>query len=249
MPLSANQLISLSTQDAHCPGYTSQAQDFLNMILSDLCFDYDLELAADTFYGTFNPGLMAQMGNSLYGSGPYPLPSNFLRWKDDKSFFWTLPGTGVTYPDIMCDLSEFDLLVQQAGTQSYPYLVATDMSLSDIVQQSLGDVAGAFYVYSPPSGVYPYQGRYYSQMPDITDFTKVPWFPKQGYIRKKLSAALMGIVDDERQASWDMQADAILADYLKLKDNKSNRSQMVKLDRRLFGRTYNGLKNTKFVGW
>lgn len=246
MALSANQLITLSTQDAHCPGYISQAQLFLNMILGDLCRTYDFEVAAKTVYGNFNPGLIAPIGQSIYGSGPYALPADFLRMKDDKSAWWTL--LGVVYPMIPCDLSEFDLLVQQAGIQAYPYIIATDMSLGDEAAEGEVGTPG-FYVYSPPSGNYPYTIRYYAQMPDIVDFSTVPWFPHQGYLRKKLSAALMGTVDDERQANWEMQADAMLADYLKLKDNKSNRSQNVKLDRRRFGRAYSGLPNTKTIGW
>ena len=131
MALTAAQLISLSCQDAKCPGYTRQAGLFLNMILGDLCRTFDFELAAKTAYGNFNPGLVAQMGNSIYGSGPYELPADFLRMKDEKSAFWTLPGTGVVYPLIPCDLSEFDMMVQQADIQSYPYIIATDMSLGD----------------------------------------------------------------------------------------------------------------------
>lgn len=246
MALTADQLISLCTQDAHCPGYTSQAQLFLNMILSDLCRTYDFEVAAKTLYGNFDPGLIAPVGNSVYGSGPYALPADFLRMKDKMSAFWTL--LGVVYPMIPCDLSEFDMLVQQAGTQSYPYIIATDMSLADETVEDEPGTPG-FYVYSPPSGNYPYTIRYFSQMPDMTDFTQVPWFPHQGYLRRKLSAALMGIVDDERQANWEMQADGMLGEYLKLKDNKSNRAQTVSLDRRRFGRGYSSLPNTKTIGW
>ncbi len=245
MALTAAQLISLSTQDAKVPGYTAQALNFLNMILGDLCQTYDFEIAAKTVYGFFDPGLMAAVGNSLYGSGPYMLPADFLRMKDDKSAFWTL--LGVVYPMIPCDLSEFDMLVQQAGTQSYPYVIATDMSIAD--EAAEGETAPGFYVYSPPSGAYPYTIRYYSQMPDITDTTQVPWFPNQGFLRKKLSAALMGISDDDRQSKWDSEADVMLEQYLRLKDNKSNRAQTVKLDRRRFGRGYSSLPNTKTIGW
>lgn len=243
--LTAAQLISLSCQDAKVPGYVAQALQFLNMIQGDLCRSYDFEVAAKTAYGFFDPGLMAPVGNSLYGSGPYSLPADFLRMKDDKSAFWTL--LGVVYPMIPCDLSEFDMLVQQAGTQSYPYVIATDMSLGD--ETAEGESTPGFYVYSPPSGAYPYTIRYYSQMPDITDTTQVPWFPHQGYLRRKLSAALMGISDDDRQSSWDQQANAELEQYLKLKDNRSNRAQTVKLDRRRFGRGYSQLSNTKLIGW
>ena len=240
----------LFRSDAKCPGYTSQAAAFLNMILGDLCRAYDFELAAKTAYFNFDPGLMADMGNSIYGSGPYPLPADFLRIKDEKSAFWTLPGTGVVYPMIPCDLSEFDMMVQQAGTQSYPYIIATDMSLGDEAQQ--GNSTPVCYVYSPPSGAYPVTIRYFAQMPDIQNAAasqSTPWFPHQGYLRKRLSAALMGLVDDSRQPAWDKEADNTLREYMVMKDNRSNRASTVKLDRRRFGRAYNTLPNTKQVGW
>lgn len=252
MALTAAQIISLACQDAKCPGFTAQALQFLNMELGDLCRDYDFEAAAKTCYFTFDPGLIAQVGNSVYGSGPYPLPADFLRFKDEKSAFWTLPGTGVTYPLIPCDLSEFDLMVQQAGTQSYPYIIATDMSTSDAVQQGVTPAeptTPVAYVYSPPSGAYPFQGRYYAQMADITDTSVVPWFPSQGYLRRKVAALLMGITDDEREQTWIDRAEKELRSYLQLKDNRSNRASTVKLDRRRFGRTYSTLPNTKTIGW
>ena len=249
MALTAAQIVTLALQDAHAPtGYGPQGGQFLNMILGDLCRTYDLELAAKVFYGNFEPGLTALVGNSLYGSGPYPLPADFLRMKDDKAAFWTL--NGVPYMMIPCDLSEFDMLVQQAGTQSYPYIIATDMSLADETQQ--GDSTPVFYVYSPPSGVYPYTIRYFAQLPDIdtpeTSAT-VPWFPHQGYLRKKTAACLMGITDDTRELQWHEHADKMLGSYLMLKDNRSNRTSTVKLDRRWFGRSYVTLPNTKQVGW
>lgn len=246
--LTAAQLVSLACLDARGPGYTAQAGQFLNMIQGDLCRTYDLEVAAKTVYGNFDPGLMALVGNSIYGSGPYPLPADFLRMKDEKSAFWTL--LGVPYILIPCDLGEFDMLVQQSGIQSYPYVIATDMSLGD--ETAEGDSTPVFYVYSPPSGAYPYTIRYYSQMPDIAtpeSSNAIPWFPHQGYLRKKLAACVMGETGDDREALWHEQADAMLAAYLKLKDNRSNRATTVSLDRRRFGNQFSLLRNTKTVGW
>jgi hypothetical protein len=248
MALTAQQICVLSCMDAGVNGYLSQAGMFLNMIQGDLCRTYDFEVAAKTVYGNFQPGLIAPIGNSTQGSGPYPLPADFLRMKDDLSAWWTL--LGVPYIMIPCDLSEFDMLVQQAGTQSYPYIIATDMSPQDATQE--GDSTPVFYVYSPPSGAYPYTIRYFAQQPDIANpetSSAVPWFPHQGYLRKKLSAAIMGLTSDSREESWNAAADAMLREYLILKDNRSNRATTVKLDRRRFGRSYNSLPNTKTVGW
>ena len=249
--LTAAQIVNLACLDAHAPGFTSQAGQFFNMLLGDLCRTYDLEVAAGTAYGNFSLNNSALIGNSVYGSGPYALPPDFLRFKDEKAAFWTL--LGVVYDMIPCDLGEFDLLVQQAGTQSYPYIIATDMSLADVVAQALpAGTPGAFYVYSPPSGTYPYTLRYFSQMADIAtpeSSAVVPWFPHQGYLRKKLAAMVMGQVDDDREPVWHQQADAMLGEYLRMKDNRSNRATTVKLDRRYFGRSFNSLPNTKKVGW
>lgn len=249
MALTSAQLVNLACLDARAQAYTAQAGQFLNMIQGDLCRTYDFELAAKTADGFFNPGLIASVGDSIYGSGPYKLPADFLRMKDDMSAFWTL--LGVKYMMIPCDLSEFDMLVQQADIQSYPYIIATDMSVQDETDESEAGYPG-FYVYSPPSGAYPYTIRYYAQMPDITTpeiSAVVPWFPHQGYLRKKLAACLMGETDDAREQAWHDHADLMLAGYLKLKDNKSNRAQTVKLDRRRFGRSFSNLPNTKTIGW
>ena len=151
------------------------------MILSDLCETYDFALARGTYYFDFNPGISALVGNSIYGSGPYPLPADFLRCSDDKSVFWTLQG--VPYTLIAIDLSEFDQAVQQAGLQSYPYWFCTDLSLQDDTLQ--GDSVPVAYVYPPPSGAYPVTVRYQRQMPDIDtpeSSDVVPWFPNQAYL-------------------------------------------------------------------
>lgn len=248
MPLNAQQLVANACITANGPGYIATAGQFLNMILGDLCRNYDLEIAAKTAYGNFNPGLVAPIGNSIYGSGPYPLPADFLRMKDDKSALWTL--LGVPYIMIPCDLSEFDTLVQQADIQSYPYIIATDMSLGD--ETAEGDSTPVFYVYSPPSGNYPYQIRYYAQMPDIAtpeSSAVVPWFPHQGYLHKKLSAFVMGMTGDDREEQWHTDADGMLDGYLTMKDNRTNRSLVVKMDRRYYSNNLTRLKNTKTVGW
>lgn len=251
--LSAAQICALARQVAKVPGFTTQSGEFLNTVLGDLCQTYDLELAAGFVTGNFNPGLRSLMTNTsnLYGSGPYVLPADFLRVKGeggDMSAWWEL--LGVKYPLIPCSLTEFDMMVQQAGTQSYPYIMATDMSLGDETQE--GQSTPMAYFYAPPSGAFPVTVRYYAQMPDISTpqtSSVVPWFPHQGFLKKKLAAALMEITDDSRQPEFDSEADYILRRYLMLKDNRTNRASTVKLDRRRFGRAYSTLPNTKTVGW
>lgn len=139
MPLSASAIIARANQIAKTPGYVTQANDFLNAILSDLCETYDLAVARGVFNFNFNPSMV-----TTYGSGPYPMPLDYLRTSGSSgsdgagfSAFWTL--LGVPYPMIPCDLSDFDMQVQQAGLNSYPWLWATDMSQRTIVNSTYGN--------------------------------------------------------------------------------------------------------------
>lgn len=243
----AAQIVSLSCADAAVPGYTSQAGLLLNIILQELCQTYDLDQAKKPFTFNFQPGLVtnpAEYPNITPGGGPYPLPADYLRAVDEKSFIWFLQG--VPYPMIPCDLSEYDNLVQQAGLQSYPYIAATDMSQSP----------PNLVVWPPASGAYPVQIRYFSQMPDIATpetSSVVPWFPNSQYLRTRLSGELMKIAADDRWKDFlgdgPSGAQGILHRYLMLKDDSSDRAQMVKLDRRLFHSPFSKLPNTKSIGW
>ena len=247
MPLSAAQIVSIAAQQAKVPNYTSQAGQLLNYILSDLCQTYDFDVAKGTYvfnFSTSQPTNPAVYPNVLVGGGPYPLPTDFLRMVDDKDAMWFL--LGVPYPMIPCDLSEYDNLVQQAGLESYPYILATDMS----------QTPPNLLIYPPASGNYQAMIRYRRQMPDITTpevSSVVPWFPNQQYLVTRLSGELMRISDDERAEVWlgdgDIGAVGILRKYLQMKDDDTNRAKMVKLDRRSFGRKYSTLPFTKTVGW
>lgn len=252
MALTAQQIVSLATQMAKAPGMVVQAGQLLNSVLQELCQTYDFQLARKTFYFVFQPGLTAIVGNSIYGSGPYPLPADFLRCQDEKAVFWTL--LGVPYPMVPIDLSEFDMAVQQAGQNSYPYWFCTDMSLGDEAQQ--GNATPVAYVYPPPSGAYPVTVRYFAQMPDIAapeTSAQAPWFPNSNYLITRLAGELMKLTDDSRWQAFLGEgpegAQGILREYLKLKDDKSNRTATVKMDARRFGPTFSRLPNTKRVGW
>lgn len=250
MPLTAAQLVTLACQTARCPNFTSQGGQLLNSILSDLCQTYDFDVVKGTFNFNFNPGLVTtpnDFPNMAAGGGPYALPADYLRAVKDE-VLWFLQG--VPYPMIPVDLSEFDWQVQQAGNQAYPFLWATDISQSPPVA----------VVWPAPSGAYPVMVRYYRQMPDIATpetSTTVPWFPNQRYLLKQLSGMLMELTNDSRSQTFlgdgdpnNPGAQAILRNYLKLKDDKSDRAQRVTMDRRRFNRgNYSSLPNTKRVGW
>lgn len=242
----AAQIVDLANQIASTPGMATQAGQMLNVVLADLAQTYDLDLLRKTYYFNFNPGLVASLGNSLYGSGPYPLPADYLR-AEIGDVFWTL--NGVVYPMTPIDLREFDMAVQQAGIQSYPYWFCTDLSLSD-------NATPVAYVYAPPSGTFPVTVRYKSQPADITapeSSATVPWFPNQSYLITRVAGEMMRIADDDRWVRFlgdgPEGAQGILTRYLKLANDKSNRAQTVQLDGRTFGRRYSSLPTTKTVGW
>jgi hypothetical protein len=89
---------------------------------------------------------------SQFGSGPYPMPLDYLRLSGSsgssgaqKSFIWWLggPGSWVPYAVIPMDLAEFDMQVQGLGLQSFVWLAATDMAtpIDDrIILKTTGDV-------------------------------------------------------------------------------------------------------------
>lgn len=126
--LPASQIISRANQIAKAKGFTNQALDELNAILGDLCETYDFALARGTYSFNLDPSL-----STNFGSGPYPLPLDYLRTSQSSgsegvqyALFYTY--NGVPYPLLPIDLGRWDMQVQQAGQQSMPYLFATDIS-------------------------------------------------------------------------------------------------------------------------
>ena len=243
MALTSAQIVSLACQDAATPGYVSQAGQLLNLVLQDLCENWDIDAAKGTTVFNFNASVLtnpALYPNVQPGGGPYAMPADFLRMVDPKSAIWFL--NGVPYPMIPCDLSEYDNEVQQAGLQSYPYVFATDVSQSP----------ANLLVWPPASGSYQCMIRYYRLMPDIATpetSATIPWFRNTNYLRTRLAAELMGIADDTRREEWLNRATALLLSYLKNKDDNGDRAKTVKLDRRTFRAAWSSLKNTKTVGW
>jgi hypothetical protein len=248
MAYTAAQICAIAAQAAGVPGYAqtpstgvSFAGQWLNTILEELAETFDFDQAKGTATGTFNPSLTSTSvyPNLQLGSGPYSLPSDYQRCIYGDAM-WFLQG--VAYLLTPCDLAEFDSLVQQAGNQSYPYLMATDLSQSPPV----------FVVWPPPSGAYSYMIRYYKQPTDITTpegSATVPWFPFQAYLITKLTARLCGISGDAREKTFDATADEMLTRYLRKANDADNRAKSVKMDRRRFSRNFDRLPNTKTVGW
>jgi hypothetical protein len=244
MALTNQQIVTLALQISKSPGYTSQAGQILNAILEDLAQTYDFDVAKGFYTFNFNPSLITNINpNVVAGSGPYNMPSDYLR-ADIDDVFWT--NQGVPYPMIPVDIAEFDWTVQQVGNNAYPYLFAVDMSLSP----------PGMYVWPAPSGAYLVTVRYRRQMPDISTpegSSAVPWFPNSTYLYTRLAGELCKLTGDDRWVALlgdgPQGAEGILRKYLELKDDSSNRAQTVKKDRRRFGSNFNSLPNTKTVGW
>jgi hypothetical protein len=245
--MTAAQLCTMAAAVAKVPSWTAQAGVLLNAILQELCQDYDLQIARKTASFSFN----SAAGNQ---SGPYTLPSDWLR-ADRDDVFYTI--TGVKYVMIPIELAQYNAKVQQAGLNAYPSEYAVDRSPNATQQPS------QMFVWVPPAGSYPVTLVYWAQMADIATpdtSTAVPWFDNQLYMLRRLTGEMMTLADDDRAAQFlggesqvpgggsFLGAAAILDRYLKQQGD----SQVVKtvtLDRRRFGTSFSRLPNTKTVGW
>jgi hypothetical protein len=244
MPLTAAQICTLAAQDAKVPGMVSQAGQFLNATLQDLCMNYDLDQCRGLFTFNFNSA-------TGFGSGPYTLPADYLRTEvqDGKDLFYYVIN-GVPYPLIQETLAEYKWQVQTPGFQSYPYNYATDTSQSP----------PQLFVWPPASGSYSCFLSYFRLMPDIpTPETAnvVPWFPNTQILQRSVAGRLMGLSNDNRQADYlgsdpdrfPLGAGTLLDAWLKNSKDREGAVATVGLDRRRFGRAFDRLKNTKQIGW
>lgn len=242
MPYTSAQIVTLATQIAKVPGFTSQAGQFLNKILEDLCLNYDLEVARSV--ATFN----------FTGSmGPYPLnPTTGIYLRARKGMvFYTF--SGVPYFPNPVDLSEFDALVN-IQNNDFPRVFATDMA----PLTSYG--TPTMFFWPPPSLTVPVTVRCYVLMPDIaTPETSnvVPWFPNQNYLITELAGRLCQLAGDDRWEAFLSDNEeahpggskVLLRRYLQMKDDPEGKTDFVSLDRRRFGQDFNRLPHTKNIGW
>ena len=247
MAYNASQIVTLAVQMAKVPGFTSQAGQLLNLILQELCQDYDMESARGVTTFTFGNTAGPAPNGIVSASGPYTLPADYLRARRGMVFYIY---NGVPYFMVPIEIEEYDALIQQAGFNDFPRDFATDM------QQS----PPTMYVWPPPSIVVPVTLRYYRQMPDITTpetSIVVPWFPNQPYLITELTGRLCQLADDDRWQSFLSNDEeqhpggskVILRRWLQMKDDPEGKTNTVQLDRRRFGINWNRLPNTKIVGW
>ena len=258
MPLPAQKIVSLACATAKMPGYLQQAGDLLNMILFELCENYDFELARATYNFTFNGS-----------NGPYNLPASYLRTLPNDFYYVYQPG--YPYFPVWADRAEFDRFIEVPQIASMPSRYYVDMAQVVISNAATGTTPGTapnpngvpqLWVWPPPSGAYPCTITYYQSMPDIPSpetSTTVPWFPCQDYLLTRLAGELMRLADDSR--AWAYLGDGsgkegsprgcqdILRSYIQMKDDKDETIQSVKLDRRHFGVFQGSLREDKVVTW
>lgn len=121
---------------------------------------------------------------------------------------------------------------------------------------------GLGLMYPPPSGAFPAMIRYQRRMPRLTQLQvnngAYPWLSDADMaLEWGLTGLLMRYADDQREniyigggiGTGQGQFGQWLGKYLRLADDNANRAQTVQLDRRVFGRSFSSLKNTKTVGW
>lgn len=241
MTQTAAQICELARQIAKVPGFAAQSGQFLNLVLSDLCQNYNLEVNRVT--DTFNMNTTVP----ATGAPANALSSDWLRSLKDDVFYTIL---GVNYFPIQDDQAQFDKHVLTSGLQGYPQNFFVDTSVSP----------SQMYFWPPPSGAFPVTARYFKQRADIvtpeTD-TSVPWFPNQSYLVTSVAGCLMQIADDDRADGflgddddrYPQGAGTILRKYLKMQGDTSASVKRVTLDRQLFGSGFSRLPNTKTIGW
>lgn len=235
MPYTAQQIITDACDACDCPGRTSLAGRYLNMILANLAQTYDL----DTVRQTTTLNISAQPTIPY----PWPLPANYLRAYD---VFYLVNGEPF-YLDQM-ELKDFDKLFTGEGVDNYPEHYATDMAVSPA-----GAVAGApnMYFYPPPAIVLAVTVRYRPQTTDITTpetSSVVPWFPNQLTLFKELCTHLSSHLDDDRVQLFDGQHKELMRKYLQMHDDSEGFAQTVKLDPNTF-RTRGSLPPSKKLGF
>lgn len=123
-----------------------------------------------------------------------------------------------------------------------------------LLQSSLyAGYAANLLVYPPPSGAFNAMIRYQAYMPPLTQAQvnngAYTWFPDDNSLIDLVAKRLMGIADDQRLSEYQAYSMEEIGRYRKLADDRANRAQMVQMDRRVFGKDFQSLKNTKVIGW
>lgn len=250
MFLTASQIVAQACIDAKAPGMTSIGAIKLNAILQELCQNYDLADARTLGSYQFN---VSQVGSTNVGTGPYILPSDYLRTQNGKQFYSV---NFQPYEMSPIELWEYQLLTQQPGFLDFPRNFTVDMSTAPP-----NGTGAQEFVWPPPSIGATVQFYYFRQMPDIVSpatSNVIPWFRNQKYLLTRLTGEMFQTTDDERASAFltdkeeinPQGAGVLLRRFLNMKDDPEGRAKTVALDRRRFGVSrWDRLPSTKTIGW
>lgn len=261
MPLTADRIVTLACQIAKCPGFVTQAQDFLNRVLEDLAQNYDFPSAAYTFQG-FNISPNGGTGTGTPTGQWYnlALPASSVLVKNNATYlrthavFYSVSGS-IFYLNQL-PLEKYDQLFQGQGVSNYPYWYVVDATGSP----NLATIQIAFY--PPPNLSLSLTIRNQYQPNDITAAqfaagATVPWFPNQNILITYTAYKLMQLTGDDRLPQYNALLygdpkhpgdNGMIGKYLMMVGDKENYAIQVKKDPLLF-RSVNALKPTKTTGF
>ena len=201
MALTAQQIVALSVQAAHCTGFIVQAGELLNVILANLADTQDLDLQRTSTTISLTTGT---------GQGPYALPTGYRRACLNGVFY--TPSGGAN--QILQSQSQNDFNANSpAATGADPVYFWVDLS----PLASYPAAAPNLYVWDKPTRNLSLTVNYFGVIADIPTpetSSSIPWFPNQKYLITELTAQLMDLVDDTRAEAFHARADAQLAAYL-----------------------------------
>lgn len=214
-------------------GMMPQAGQFLNAVLDDLPREYDLAICK------LSGSITMQPGGPNNGRGPYALPTNYLRMAADNVMYYIY---GVPNQMVHVPAEQYDLLIMQAVSPTYPNVYFTDQSTSPV----------SFWVYPQPLIIIPINFRYYALQPEITTpetSATIPWFPHQTYLKTRIAGELMSISGDPRADGYlgdgPSGAVGILRRWLNLQEDREDIAKRIELDPRFFGRGGRGFPASK----
>lgn len=223
MALTSAQIVALACQVAKVPGYTSQAGQYLNLVLSQLAQTYDFDFYTSQQILTIGPS----------ATNRFDLNADHLRTREA---FYNVSGQPFYMTQM--DIRRYNQLYLAPGLNDYPKNFAIDVAATPMV----------FLPYVPPVISLNVTINYYPTHADIATpetSNTIPWFPQQNYLIKSVASLLLDIADDdERKAKLDKDREDILSKFLIMDDDKEGYPQQLKFDRNTF-KTGSSLKPTK----
>lgn len=228
------------------PGMVAIAGQWLNIVLENLKFKYNLQMNRVTVPITVQAAAY----------GPFPLEADYLRTYD---LFYQMPASGgATQSSVTIFLNpvtmeQFDAEFKSPSISNYPFEFANDLSTDAQVWSGGSQGAGTklssgnMFIYPQSSAQLTLTHRYMKDQPDIASpqsATAAPWFPYTDYLVEATAAGLMGVTGDSRKPEYEASALDKLRPYLIQEGDEQQTVHSVRLDPRRF-RLHTGLRPTK----